>query len=254
MSDQSLLLADLGGRVWLLDREMHASPLEFDEVAGPLWSLAVSPDKKTLAAAGYRSNTVVVWDAKTGKIRGRLSGHTDRVWSVAFSSDNRMMASGANDRTVRIWDAATGVLLRTIDLGCEWIYTLTFSPDSQSVVASGGDNRIRCFDVASGKEHEPVGQHPATIRALAYFPDGKTLASGSDDGTVTLWDVTTRCQRFTLQTPHSSAAPIQSGSSAPLVNSPANSIWSIAIAPDGQAVAAGDSQGQITVWRARSIH
>jgi WD40 repeat protein len=71
----------------------------------------LSPDGKHLA--GTVGNEVRVWDAQTGRETLTLTGHTDRVQSVAFSPDGRRLVSAAADRTVKVWDAQTGQELRT---------------------------------------------------------------------------------------------------------------------------------------------
>ena len=43
-----------------------------------------------------------------------LDGHTNRVQSVAFTSDSRTLVSGSYDETIKIWDVTTGKCLRTI--------------------------------------------------------------------------------------------------------------------------------------------
>ena len=37
-----------------------------------------------------------------------LAGHSDWVWSVAISADEKRVVSGSTDETVKIWDVERG--------------------------------------------------------------------------------------------------------------------------------------------------
>src|SRR5262249_49741369 len=47
-----------------------------------------------------------LWDVATGAEVARLHGHTNYVFSLAFSPDGTTLASGSGDFTVRLWDTA----------------------------------------------------------------------------------------------------------------------------------------------------
>src|SRR3954469_8957039 len=76
----------------------------------PVWSVAYSPDGKTLASgsgptiqlatpdgkagdSGSGDPTIKLWDVQTGKERATLGGHTSLVSSVAYSPDGKTLAS-----------------------------------------------------------------------------------------------------------------------------------------------------------------
>jgi WD40 repeat protein len=63
--------------------------------------------------SGSLDKTVRLWDATTGKPMGEpLTGHTDKVISVAFSPDGLKIVSGSLDKTLRLWDVSWESLLQ----------------------------------------------------------------------------------------------------------------------------------------------
>jgi hypothetical protein len=67
---------------------------------------AISPDGRTVAGA-LNSETIVLWDAFTGKQVGKLEGHRGDICSLCFSPDGRHLVSGSADTTILIWDYRT---------------------------------------------------------------------------------------------------------------------------------------------------
>src|SRR3954452_23909546 len=100
-----------------------------------VWSVAFSPDGKTLAsAAGDWSGSggpggIKLWDRATGRERAALNTDGPTVFSVAFSPDGRILASGGREQEVRSWDVASGRLIRSDRGHEEVVRSVAFHPD-----------------------------------------------------------------------------------------------------------------------------
>ncbi len=86
-----------------------------------------------------------VWDADSGKELLNLKGHSEAVWSLAFSPDGRRLASGSGIHTgtdqttrgqVKIWDAVTGKELMTLPGTTGRILGVAFSPNGERLAAA----------------------------------------------------------------------------------------------------------------------
>ncbi|KAG8742369.1 hypothetical protein FRC10_001591 [Ceratobasidium sp. 414] len=63
------------------------------------------PTQCAYIASGSDNKTVQIWDAHTGQTVGQpLNGHTQSIWSVAYSPDGAYIASGSLDKTIWIWN------------------------------------------------------------------------------------------------------------------------------------------------------
>src|SRR5438132_11891835 len=65
----------------------------------------------------------------------RLGGHTDAVWSVAFSPNGQQAVSGSYDQTLRLWDVGTGHELQRFEGHTGAVLSVAFSTDGRFVVS-----------------------------------------------------------------------------------------------------------------------
>ncbi|MCA2211417.1 nSTAND1 domain-containing NTPase [Jidongwangia harbinensis] len=214
---------------------------------GVVQSVAVSPDRRLLAAGGA-DFAVRLWDLTTPGRPAALdrprAGHTDTVYAVAFSPDGRTLASGSGDRTIRLWDA--GRPARAAPPGARpagtggTVYALAFSPDGRLLASGGADRAVRLWTLSGSGPVAlggPITGAGDSVHSVAFSPDGRLLAAGSRDRSVRLWDVT------------NPAAPVALG--RPLTG-PRKAVFSVAFRPDGHTLVAGSADGTVRLWDVRS--
>ncbi|MFM6474261.1 MAG: serine/threonine protein kinase, partial [Dolichospermum sp.] len=80
-----------------------------------------------------------------GKLLQTLTGHSDWVWSVAYSPDGQTLASGSDDKTIKLWNARTGKLLQTFTGHSRSVGSLAYSPDGQTLASGSEDKTIKIW-------------------------------------------------------------------------------------------------------------
>jgi WD40 repeat protein len=172
--DGRLQVGTIDGRIHVLDPrtgdelsvESGVAPVR--RVAGPEGSVAT-----------IRGNTVIL---KAGGRRYVLTGHRDRVTSVAFSGSGGLLATASKDHDIRVWNVATGKQVRLYQQNTA-VRDAQFSPDSRWLVSAA--NKAALWDLGTGQE--PVLRlrgHEGTTTAATFDPTGRLIVTGGVDGTV----------------------------------------------------------------------
>ena len=157
-----------------------------------------------------------------------LEGHEDRISSVVFSPNGKVIASGSWDKTIRLWDSITGKHLTTYQGHRDSVNAIAFSSDGETLASGSSDNTIKLWN-SNGQVRATLYGHGETVRTVAFSPDGKILASGGDDDTIRLWNPNT-------------------GEHIDTLDEHTNSILSVAFSPDGGTLASGSADNTIRLW------
>ena len=181
-------------RLWDLSINQLAGA-EIKEHCCHIYSLAFSPDGKTLASGGC-GNTycdkgeIMLWDVSTQTLKRKLPAkHASQVSALAFSPDGNLLASGGFDRLVYLWDITKeGDDAQSLNGHVTYVNSVIFSPDGKMLVSAGSDLRIIIWDVQSHQKiSEFVNFHTSHITDLAFNKNGTLLASGGGRGQLIAW-------------------------------------------------------------------
>ncbi|MDE0017142.1 MAG: T9SS type A sorting domain-containing protein [Candidatus Poribacteria bacterium] len=179
------------GELHLWDVASGAHKAEFLGHPSGIFSVAFSPDGKTLASGGV--DKLYLWDIDSGTRKLSITGHTDGVYSIAFSPDSKTLASGSREQ-IHLWDIGTSTHEATLFVG-DWATnaSLDFSPDG-NMLASEAGSLIHLWDVNSRTHSATIRRHDGTTssyvryRSIALSRDGRFLARSASNS-VQLWYV-----------------------------------------------------------------
>lgn len=142
-------LACGGGRDWnregeliVWERNPAAKP---KQIACPqtVRSLAYSPDGRLLAITYKFSGGVVrVLDARTLKKRSEFRSHSEKVTTLAFTTDGTRLVTGSDDGTVRFWDLQHESPVGTLQVGAR-VRNLALLPDGNTLLTLSLDGWLR---------------------------------------------------------------------------------------------------------------
>jgi len=201
-------------------------------------AVAVSPDGKKIAAGGC-NRIVNVWDVSGGyenaKLEQSFENHADFVLGVAFTPDGTHLLTCSRDKTAKLWDLTTKESVLTFPDHQNTVTGVGIKGDGKVGYSAGADNQLRSWNAAgdaAGKQLKVVGNHGKPILKLAQHPKLPIMATCSSDGTVKTWNPETGAALKTM------AEPIN------------DEVFSVAISPDGNLVAAGAYNGVVKVWKA----
>ncbi|ROZ63406.1 hypothetical protein [Ramlibacter sp. WS9] len=171
------LIAVQDGKLSPDRKKLVAQPRESD-FKGALYSLAVSPDEKTVAA-GNRAGRIHFWDVATRTHTRVLDAHSDNVAQLKYLADGRLLSVGWDGR-LKLWSfpaegkgAPVAVTLIEIPRQLTAV-ALAEKPDSVYVTTEKGG----VFRVSLAAARHPYGEtiaHAPNARAT-----GGLLAVGMD--------------------------------------------------------------------------
>ncbi len=214
---------DTTARIWAVDGRLTMT------LTGHSWSLIsvdYAPDARLVTTSSDK--TARIWEVQAKPPMLELSGHTDQVWGVAFSPNDRTIATASNDKTVRLWDMLTGVEFARLNDHSAEVWSVAFSPDGEMLATGSYDHTVRLWDIRTRQMVKLLGDHTDAVTRVVFSPDGKQLATGSWDKTIILWDTAKWEKQATLST--------------------TGSVIALAYSSDGSRLVAGLGDGTSSVW------
>jgi serine/threonine protein kinase len=158
-----------------------------------------------------------------------LSGHRDRVWSVALSQDGQTLVSGSEDDTIKVWNPTTGGLDRTLNAQADAVRSVSLSADRKTVAGGDGDGTIQVWNLPTGNLRYTLAGHQGSVWSVALSRDGKTLVSGSQDRTVKVWN-------------------LQTGQLVRTLRGHSGIVYSVVFSPYEKTLVSGSADKTINVW------
>lgn len=189
-------------------------------------------------ASGSRDATVALCDIRESRPFSSLSGHTQEVCGLRWSTNGQQLASGGNDNQLNIWD------FKRYSMECTPLFSLrghtaavkalSWNPVQPNLLVSGGgtaDKTLRFWNTSTGECLQHIDTK-SQVCGVLWSRCGTELVSshGLSDHRLSVWKYPT-LKKVTDLMGHTSR------------------VLHLAMSPDGEVVVSAAGDETIRFWR-----
>ncbi|MEX2484996.1 MAG: caspase family protein [Brumimicrobium sp.] len=124
-------------------------------------------------ASGSEDHSILLWNAKSGKLIRQFNYHTGKILGIHFSKDGTQLLSSAMDNRVIVQEVTTGKLLEEYEYNEVNVYPMSvaFSPNESQIFIGDNRDNFEVVDRESAKRHTLKKGFSAGVKTLSFSPD-----------------------------------------------------------------------------------
>jgi WD40 repeat protein len=147
--------------------------------------------------------SVRVWCAQTFELLGTLSGHTDEILCVCFSSDATKIATASDDSTVRIWETATMMESLRLEQN-SYVSSVCFSVSGDRIAFRVEMDSLVVWDLIAAHVLLTIAVDSFVTASLGFINNDDMIIGASAPGEIAVWDLCSgkELQCFMVDPPH----------------------------------------------------
>jgi WD40 repeat protein len=196
-------------------------------------ALAFSLDGKLLGVAGgeptVEGEMKIFEVGSWKKITDIKNGHSDTVYGITFSPDNKMIATGSADKFVKVWEIPSGKFVKSFEGHTHHVLDVGWMSDGKLLASAGGDNTVKVWDFEKGEQARTIQAHGKQVTRLVFINKKPEFVTAGGDNQVKAFNAT-------------------NGGNVRNFPGGTDFVYAVAVSNDGNVVAAGGEDGVVRVY------
>ena len=155
---------------------------------GTITLIDYSSDGKLIVSGSAKDHLVKVWDVKSGKVLGVLTGHEETTTLVKFVGNNEYVLSSDTKGHSYLWDLNSWSLKDSLNHKTPLI-SIDCSDGSSKIFLGDKNGGVFSSDVNDFQIGKKIGQIKGRVTQLKYHKTKNVLFAGSKSGQVKAWSL-----------------------------------------------------------------
>lgn len=146
-------------------------------------------------AVGYSDNFIRVYNLHDYELLHEFNAHTNSVFTLRYTPDNRSLLSGSRDARLKAWDAEKQYQqVEEIVAHLFAINHIAFSPSGEYFATASMDKSVKIWDARQLKLLKVIDKarhagHGTSVNKLLWTSFNNRLVSASDDRSISVWQL-----------------------------------------------------------------
>jgi WD40 repeat protein len=234
--DGKLLASGSYQEVTLWDVQTGAVKQKLTGFADRVVTMAFSNNGQLLATGGgapTEDGEIKLFEVASGKLVTDIkNGHSDTVFGVSFSPDDKMLATCGADKFVKVFEVPGGKFIKSFEGHTHHVLDVGWKSDGKLLVSGSADNSVKIWDFEKGEQVRTIANaHSKQVTRLVFIGKTPMFLTSSADNTVKKWNV-------------DNGQP-----QGPNFGGSTDSLYAVGSSADGLIVASGGEEGIVRLYK-----